>query len=253
MKTPGTWRLVLDGGISGAGNMARDEAVARLTGREDPPTLRVYRFEPPAVTVGRFQSLRGIDVRGCRSAGIDVVRRPTGGLAIFHSGDFTYGFVMGSDDRTGDRSRCFDMVAAGIRAALRELGVEARQVAHGGRSAREGWCFEGVYGVDLEWEGRKICGSAQRVYERSILQHGSLFLGFQEEAACRVDKPPGRTGGAAFATVGEAAGRRVGWDEMLEAFEKGFRSALGLSFERGRLGEAELEAAAGLEDRFRIT
>lgn len=246
------WRLVVDGGASGASNMARDEAVARLVGPGDPPTLRAYRFEPPAVTVGRFQSLDGIDTAACAAAGIDLVRRPTGGLAILHAGDFTYSFVTGDVDRAAGRDRCFDMVAAGICAALRRLGIEAGQVAHGGRGAGGGWCFEGAFGVDLEWAGSKICGSAQRVYEGSILQHGSLFLESAVAGVPRIDTPVGRPDGRAFTTVSEAAGRRVAWEEMLEAFEKGFASAHGIRFELGSLTEAEQETARGIEDRFAL-
>ncbi len=247
-----TWRLVVDPGATGAQNMARDEAVAMLIGSDDPPTLRAYRFEPPAVTLGRFQPLDTIDAPACRASGVEMVRRPTGGLAILHSGDFTYSFVMRAGDRHQDRARCFDIVASGIIAALRTLGVEARQVSHKGRGSARGWCFEGAYGVDLEWEGRKICGSAQRVYPHSVLQHGSLFLEPAEELFSSIDAAGNGNMHGALVTVREAAGWPVAWEEMLDSFCRGFASAHDVTLAPGRLHEEELEAAMCIEESFRL-
>lgn len=249
MTLPDRWRLVLDSPASGAANMSRDESVARAMRPGDMPVLRAMRFDPPAVTAGRFQSMEGLDAAACLALGIEVARRPTGGLAILHKDDFTYSFaapLAGGFDRDG----CFDLVATGIIAALARLGVSAGQVVSGGARARGGWCFEGAFGVDIEWEGKKVCGSAQRVYRAGVLQHGTLLLEPQLELTSRV-WGPGEPGGArGLASLREAAGRRVPWQEVFDAFAVGFAEALGVRLLPGALTEPELEAAAGLEAGF---
>ena len=112
-----------------------------------------------------------------------------------------------------------------------------------GGSESGGWCFEGVFGVDLEFKGRKICGSAQRVFGVSVLQHGSLFLEDTSEMMRRISSSAraGEKSGAGFTNLREATGGTVRWDEMLEAFKSGFESALGVLLEPGRLTPDELE------------
>ncbi len=239
--------------MPGARNMARDEAEARCAGPGIPvATLRLYGFEPPAVTLGRFQDLEGtVDPVLCAREGIDVVRRATGGLAILHLEDFTYSVVMrSSGGKVPGRRECFDDVARGIVAALGTLGVEAAQVEHGRRDEEGGpWCVEGITGVDIEWNGKKICGSAQRVFAGGVLQHGSLFLRDTADVMARIGAGgrSGSTGGARFAALDEAVGRAVSREEMSVAFREGFESEMRVSLETGSLTDAELELAEELE------
>src|SRR5688500_613338 len=73
------WRVVHTGAAMGAWNMAVDLALLEAAACEEaPPTLRFYSWEPPAVSLGRFQQLGGIDLEYARARGWDVVRRPTG-------------------------------------------------------------------------------------------------------------------------------------------------------------------------------
>jgi len=77
-----TWRLIVDGEADGATNMAVDEAImASVVQGASPPTLRFYAWSPPCLSLGRSQPLTDVDQAACRAAGVDVVRRPTGGGA----------------------------------------------------------------------------------------------------------------------------------------------------------------------------
>ena len=89
-----TWRLIDTGAADGAWNMAVDEALleAHRLGMA-PPTLRLYRWSKPTLTLGYAQRLDGFDTAALAAAGIDVVRRHTGGRAVLHAGDFTYSMV----------------------------------------------------------------------------------------------------------------------------------------------------------------
>lgn len=225
------WRLIVDEPMSGAKNMARDEALANSP--DEIPTLRAYRFDPAAITIGRSQSIeRILSSGGFREKGVDLVKRPTGGLAILHRGDYTYSVTapLNGFGKREARELYFDRIASSIITALRLFAIDAEQARHGARSPSGGtWCFNSAFGIDIEWQGRKICGSAQRVYDRMVLQHGTLFLGSEEEVL------PG------MATVAEASGRGVSWDAMLEAFSVGFSETLGIELVRGEYSPAEEE------------
>jgi lipoate-protein ligase A len=88
------WRLILDGDLGGAQNMARDLAMLEaVADGESPPTLRLYGWSPPCLSLGRHQSLDAADIDFCRTRGIDLVRRPTGGRAVLHHHELTYALI----------------------------------------------------------------------------------------------------------------------------------------------------------------
>jgi lipoate-protein ligase A len=229
--------------------MALDEAYYISAGVEGIPTLRLYSFEPPTVTIGRFQHPESfLDRERCESAGVDVVRRPTGGLAILHKDDLTYGFTAPLEGgRQGARDRYFQVVAEGLLQGLRLLGIEARSAAHEDSERAPGWCLEGEFGVDLSWHSRKICGSAQRISADGVLQHGSVFLTDSSALMKHIsvdgaaDRPI-----SPFVALDEAAGRELGFEEVAHAIRQGFEAKLGISFEPAEVGEREARQAARL-------
>ena len=93
------WFLLDDNPASGARNMALDEFLLDKAERERmPPLLRLYAFDPPAVTIGHHQgSAHGLDLELLRRDGVEVVRRFTGGRALLHAGELTYCVVAGTD------------------------------------------------------------------------------------------------------------------------------------------------------------
>ena len=94
-----TWRLINSGTGSASYNMALDEAIAISVRKGgSPPTLRLYSWDMPSVTLGCFQKIRDIDIEYCRDASIPVVRRPTGGRAILHNKELTYSFSAKTDN-----------------------------------------------------------------------------------------------------------------------------------------------------------
>jgi lipoate-protein ligase A len=243
------WRLIVEPSCPGVYNMAVDEALGRSAAETGRSTLRVYSFGPPAVTVGRFQNLDGfLDTSACRGEGVDIVRRPTGGLAILHKDDFTYSvaFPRGGGGASS-KDENFSKIARGILNALRLLGIEAGVASHEDEEAGGGWCFSREYGVDIVWRSRKICGSAQRVYDGSLLQHGSLFLKDSSELLERLCPGEGAVrAGQAPVTVAEACSRGVTWDELAGAFVEGFAEELGILLENGSTTAEERRLAEKL-------
>jgi len=242
-------RLIEDGEMPGDENMARDEALVVSVARGFTPALRLYSFRPYCITIGRFQEFPGsIDVDFCKRNGIDIVRRPTGGLAILHHLDFTYSVVLPFDGNYSSRREAFKLIAKGVVASLKNLGIEASIVEHETpREKKSTWCFVSEFGVDIEWMGRKICGSAQRVFSDSILQHGTLFFDIDEKLMESLTQGSLASKDKPFCSMGEAAGRNFEWEEVTRAFISGFSKTIGISFFCATFGQFEKEKAEELK------
>jgi len=240
------WRFLPFRAFSAAENMAVDEAVFRLNLREGlPPTLRFYGWRPAAVSLGYFQKTsREIDVGACRQAGIDIVRRPTGGKAVLHEHELTYSLVAAADHPlfTGDVAGTYRVVSACIVEALRRLGL-APEVACEGRSAAgtplEGYCFAAPSRYELLVGGRKICGSAQVRSGGSFLQHGSLLADMDPVRTASVMGVPVGAVSATTTTLREQLGRSVGCGELARLLREAFEDTLGIRLAEGGLSPAE--------------
>ncbi len=143
-------------------NMALDEALIETISQGAPPVIRFYGWKPDAVSIGYFQSLYyEVDVERCRSDGVDVVRRITGGGAVFHSneGEITYSIIAPQKLFPDDIIKSYKEICAPIISALSALGLKAEFVPIN----------------DIVVEGRKISGNAQTRRKGVLLQHGTLL------------------------------------------------------------------------------
>lgn len=166
-----------EGARPGADNMRRDcellEAVE--SGRLLRPVLRFYAWTRPTVSVGYHQSDEVLHLSRLQRDGIDVVRRPTGGGAIWHEDEITYALVAGWPGPTRRVKRVYREIAAAFVRAFGGLGLA---VTVGMGSARTpAACFAAVQAHELHVEGRKLVGSAMRAGRRGFLLHGSILGG----------------------------------------------------------------------------
>lgn len=149
---------------------------------------RFYAWSPPAVSLGRNQNPAEIDRERCRAEGVDVVVRPTGGRAVFHADELTYSFFA---DTTLPNEVIYQMVHETIARALSKVGVEAEfcrsQPDFRARyaSPESVSCFTASARYELQVDGRKIVGSAQRRNGHVLLQHGSLPLSMRHRQLSR--------------------------------------------------------------------
>lgn len=145
------------------------------------PVLRIYRWAGPTLSVGAHQRLSDELLAGCRSRGVEVVRRPTGGSAVLHGKDLTYA-VVAPHGGLGVLAT-YREVAGALIDGLARLGIDARvgtrrDRAAGGQPAPVAVaCFATTLGADLQVGDSKICGSAQVRRRGWFLQHGSIPLG----------------------------------------------------------------------------
>lgn len=255
------WRLVTSPTASGAANMALDEALLEgVTEGSTPPTLRLYAWEPPCLSLGHAQSLEVVDLAALEVEGWDLVRRPTGGRALLHADELTYAVVAPADHPilSGGVLEGYRTLSRGLLAMLESLGLAPDPPAAVGQSAEDRAnpvCFEVASAYELTVGGRKLIGSAQFRRRGAVLQHGSLPLGGDITRVVRAlhFAGAGERSQAAerlrrHATTLEAeVGRRVSWEEAAEAMTQGFAQGLGLRFSTGELAAGEIKRAKALE------
>lgn len=178
-----TWRRIVSGPLTGAANMALDEALFRsVQAGISPPVLRLYRWQPATVTLGYGQrGDRQVNLSACRSMGIDVVRRLTGGRAVLHADEVTYSVIASEQDASFTSSILdnYRRIAHALQHCLTQLGLPVEMVSgrhdyQGTSAAEKNACFTAPSYFELSCHGRKICGSAQKREGGCFLQHGSL-------------------------------------------------------------------------------
>jgi lipoate-protein ligase A len=180
-----SWRLIVTPPLPGAENMAIDEALLRsFDPAASPPTLRLYGWNPPTLSLGRFQKAAEVlDLERCRADGTAIVRRITGGGVIYHADELTYSLVCTPEQIPPATSikDSFRVLTGFLLAFYRTLGLEAAYAAdvlpEGTRlGERTPFCFAGKESFDILAGGRKIGGNAQRRLKGVIFQHGSIPL-----------------------------------------------------------------------------
>lgn len=192
-----SFRLILSGYSDAAFNMAADEALFDIACRDNnrinekdgcarpEMTLRLYGWQPAAISLGCFQSAEGLRLDRIRKAGVDLIRRPTGGGLILHDTEITYSVIASKEAlKAGSIKESYYIICSFLQAAFCELGLEAEAA---GRkpliAADEGSyvCFSAVGSSDISIQDRKIGGNAQRRRKNMVLQHGSIPFCFDKE------------------------------------------------------------------------
>jgi lipoate-protein ligase A len=258
---PAVWRLVVDGEVDGATNMAVDQAILdAVVDGVSPPTLRFYAWSPPCLSLGRSQSLADVDLAACDAAGIDVVRRPTGGRSILHTDELTYSVaLLQADPRAGGGVvEGYRRLSEGLLAGLGHLGVPAVQ-AVGMRGPNQGQtpiCFETPADYEITVAGRKLMGSAQWRARGGVLQHGTLPLGGDLTRIVNyltlsdVEREVQRHRIFLQAiTLEEASGQILSFDTVAKALAAGFAQALSLTLVPGEVTARERGRASDLRDQ----
>lgn len=152
--------------------------------------LRTYEWSVPTLSLGYFQH-RAEAEADPRWRGAALVRRATGGGAIWHDRELTYALVLPADHLLTRRSKdLYRAVHQALVGLLADRGIIARR--RGEAEARVGrdrplLCFLDRDAEDLVVGGSKVLGSAQRRRAGALLQHGSLLL----ETSERTPELPG--------------------------------------------------------------
>lgn len=253
---PATWRLIIGSEADGATNMAVDQAIleAVIEG-SSPPTLRFYAWSPPCLSLGRSQPLSDVDLGACRAAGVDVVRRPTGGRSILHTDELTYSVALLQTDARAEGGvlEGYRRLSEGLLAGLQRLGVAAIQAMGRRKPQAEptAICFETPADYEITVDDRKLVGSAQWRARGGVLQHGTLPLCgdltriLDYLALSRVERESQRRHLRLRAiTLEEAMGQVIPFDRVARDLAAGFAQALNLIFVPGELTPQERQLVA---------
>jgi lipoyl(octanoyl) transferase len=253
-----TWRLLVTEPADGATNMAIDEALWR--GRQagaSPPTLRLFAWAPPTVSLGYGQPLGAdVAVAACRALGVGLVRRPTGGSAIYHDGperELTYSVTATAADLGigPDLLQTYRWIGSALRRGLQALGAPAALVPERPpEGPTPAFCFARTGVFEIEVAGRKLVGSAQRRQGDSFLQHGAVLLGVDAERV-RALFPTTRDPLATLTTLEAVLGRRPSFEEVADALAEAFAREHDLTLTPGGLTDEETARVAALvRDRY---
>lgn len=242
-RAPSTaWRLIETPADTGARNMATDTALMESVRAGGPSVLRFYRWWPPCISLGRNQPARGhYDVEEAKRRGIDFVRRPTGGRAVYHHHEVTYSVVVGERQLGGPR-RTYELIHRALLAGLRLLGAPTDIVEDPGKGIRPSTvpCFEKLDGGAIVSGMRKLVGSAQLREGGVLLQHGSLLLTGDQSPTVQLLKVAWKHAASEPpAALDEILDRLPTWGELTDSLAAGFERLLGIQLIGSVVDEAE--------------
>lgn len=237
---PMKWRL-LDSGLSEpAFTVAADEAIALARAKGIVPnTLHFYRRDSPTVSLGYFQKVdKAIDIDFCKANGVRIVRRVTGGSAIYtDSNHLIYGLAVDEDTLPADREMAFRKVCSALVIALAQMGIPAVHKPIN----------------DVLVSGRKISGSAQIKRRGIVLQHGTLVLKNDTammKGALRMDEMKlsqrGLTPSTCMTSLFEIMGNMPDIEKVKASLVYGFEKEFNVHLEPSEFTSQEAEIIDGL-------
>jgi len=189
------WRLIPEEAHPGPLCMAYDAVAAETAAEGGARTVRVYQWSPSTLSLGYRTDPADVDWAFCEREGIDVVRRPTGGGAIYHDevGDVSYSTIAPADELPGDLMETYDLLCEPLLTACADLGVPAGFAEESAPELYAPACYlrELHPAHDVVYRGRKLSGNAQYRRRDSVIQHGSLTFSARPERtlSCFVDPP----------------------------------------------------------------
>lgn len=250
-----SWRFLDTGFLNGYENMAIDEAIfINCQQKKSPPTIRIYGWTPPAVSLGYFQKAENaVDLEACKKRGVDVVRRLSGGRSVVHHRELTYSIICRESTPSLGSSvlATYKTISECLITTLKDLGLAVQWVTsrdkhtHAQSPDKTASCFSSPSWYEITVEGKKICGSAQKRGDGVLLQHGSLLIDYDPELLAEV--LVSKKGEEAFLTeirstttsINQHLPQKVDYNRLKELVLKSFEDHLGITLTRGELSDCE--------------
>lgn len=237
------WRLLKTGANTAAKNMAIDRAVlvSNSLGKV-PPTVRFYQWNPPAISIGYFQSLEDeIDLINCRDLGVDYVRRITGGGAVFHEDELTYSIVVSEGHKKIPKNimESYGCICGAVIKGLKNLGIDSE--------------YKPIN--DIITNGKKISGNAQTRKMRTVLQHGTILMDVDVDKMFSLLKVPNEKirdklisdVKERVTSVKHVLKKDISFEKSARSMKKGFEEEFDVKLEVGSLTSEENELAEKFE------
>jgi len=245
--------------------MAVDEALAAgATGH--PPTLRLYKWRPYTLSIGFHQDKHDIAVDRCSRHGVEIVRRLSGGKAIYHAEEITYSVIIPS---TSELYACrattlYKLISSALLQGLqhfhRGLTLTRRKRSDSDATPEnlQAACFTTTARYEIQYASKKVVGSAQRRFTHSVLQHGSIMLGNEHlniVSFLRATNDPGRRRMRGFLedntiSIETILKKKVTYDEIVPVLKRGFEKAFQIVCSEDSLSEEEIVRITALGKKY---
>ncbi len=234
------WRILIQGKLSPAENMAIDDAIFELIQEgKSSPLIRFYDWDPPTLSLGYHQNAeKEVDFEKLVEFGYGFVRRPTGGRLVLHKNEVTYAVIAPNDEHlAGNVLKSYGDISLALAEGLKLLGIEVEfeQKELTSFSQREAVnpCFNSSSKYELAVQGKKVVGSAQVRRNNVLLQHGSIILdenqreiaylmpGLSDKMRSRLAKMMDDK----TISINQALNKKIPYLEAVRKFVLGFRQA----------------------------
>jgi lipoate-protein ligase A len=237
----------------GAFNMAVDEYLFQRLAKVPWTAVRFYRWDRPTVSLGYSQHIDEIlDLEYCRQNGIDFVRRISGGKLVLHWREITYSIVS-SDTAAFSPTlgESYKRISAALILGLEKMGLRARLAGPPPSSYSRGNmpCFAYPARDEIEIDGRKIVGSAQKRVGERFLQHGSIPLQGDEGLLDRVSLSRESGSGARMISISDALGQAVDSKWVVKHLTDGLAEYFNIGFSPIAFGPADEEAIRRIQEK----
>lgn len=254
------WRLIVNKDLPGYKQMAIDESIYHYAATAKLPILRLYTWERPTLSLGYFQSHKGVVCEPfCVHNNIHVVRRFTGGRAVLHHLEMTYAIAAPLD--RGAFNNCslqetYQLIARALDSALQNLGVTRAAISFQSdqpNQTKKAQCFVSVSQFELAENEKKIIGSAQKRSRNAFLQHGSILFDFDSKLQQGCVNNPDPDIEKKIAPLRTILGYVPDFDEVQQSVIEGFEEVLNVQFEEADLDSKELDFAKELESKYQTS
>ena len=241
-----TWHLLIgEKPEAGSWNMSVDEYLFQSLGEEHTTILRFYAWKRPTVSLGYSQEVaRVVDENYCQENGIDIVRRVTGGKLVLHFNEVTYS-VCSSDDSmfTANLADSYRLISEALVRGLEMMGLPACLAGSTPESYSRSQlpCFTHPAKDELEVDGQKIIGSAQKRVGKKFLQHGSIPLAEHEDMLREVCLTQRNDEPIRMISLSRALEKKVDFNWVVDHLKKGFAEYFAVEFNPKTFDPAEID------------
>ena len=248
-------RFINTGFMDAYANMAIDEAILHYC---QIPTLRIYGWKPSSISVGYNQDIiKEININNCKNLNVGIVRRITGGKAIYHDKEITYSFILHEDTNLlpSEINESYKAIANALVLALKKFNLNV-EIKKSPEKIATSICFNSSNWYELLVNNKKISGSAQRRMQGKILQHGSILIDFdynknsllfiKNNIIDNIENLKKRITSLKRELKNINKGNKVSYKELSEAIRFGFKENFGFDMVDGSLTQEEIKLAEKL-------
>lgn len=243
-------RIIIQEGNTAFFNMALDEAISEAVRKGiSPPTLRLYQWDKPSISIGYFQKVSDINTDYCKQKGYPVVRRPTGGRAILHHNELTYSLSMRFDSNIfkGRLHEDYSIISNAISSGLRGCGIDVR-INHLRKrnTGKSPVCFKFTSYGEITVNNKKIAGSAQKRYTDGFLHQGSIPISIDRCELKNVFRVTEDEGFDDIGTIKESI-PEITINKLMSALKRAFEETIGIKMVSDEPSGIEMKLAKDLE------